>query len=627
MVAVVTNEFSEPAPRLVRVAADGRLDASFDGDGIRPLTAETEGAPDDAVVRDGAVLTAAPADHDRLHLSIRRYDAAGDPDAAFGGDGHVLVEAALTDHTWMRLAWAPDGSVYVGYSAPFTDDGRPVAALSVVRLGADGARDPEYGDFGAARVSFGGEFDRISDVLVDGAGRVVLSAERQPFDRMRVARFAAGTGGIDHSFGDAGVQELHFAPHLASSDGVVELAGGDLLVTGDVVVRDACCLGDTDIGLARLHSSMPHLERFVSIDPVRVLDTRAGGGAVAAGTSRTLPVLGVRTVPATGVSSVVVNVTVVGTTSGGYLTVYEAGRPRPPTSNVDFAAGGTVANLATVKVGDAGALSVYLGGGSAHVLVDVAGYYTDGTTPSAGSGFIPVLPARLLDTRPGRLAGDGAEVAVGPHGTLRLKVAGRGGMPATGVAAVVMTVTAVTPTSTGFVTAWPSGPRPVVSNLNFARRTTSNLVTVKVDAEGFVSLFNSNGTTHLLADVAGYYDPSSAGTPRVVTARRAYDSRRTLAFGPGETRGISPDLHGIPARPGRAVVLNLTVTGATAGTFLTVHPHGSPRPRTSNVNVSPGQTVAVQVVVPASEDGFVSVYNALGSVHLVIDYQGWFQAP
>jgi hypothetical protein len=92
-------------------------------------------------------------------------------------------------------------------------------------------------------------------------------------------------------------------------------------------------------------------------------------------------------------------------------------------------------------------------------------------------------------------------------GTVSLQVTGKGGVPASGVSAVVVNVTAVTPTSAGYITVWPSGAtRTTTSNLNFqAGQNIPNLVVVPVGADGKIQLFNgSGGTVQLLADVTGY---------------------------------------------------------------------------------------------------------------------------
>ena len=127
------------------------------------------------------------------------------------------------------------------------------------------------------------------------------------------------------------------------------------------------------------------------------------------------------------------------------------------------------------------------------------------TTVATPGAFTSLAPSRVLDTR----IGNGAPAApVASGATLRLQVTGRGGVPATGVSAVVLNVTVTRPTATGYVTVFPDGTaQPNASNLNFVPgQTVPNLVVVKVGTGGMVDLTNmSPGSTHLVADVAGYY--------------------------------------------------------------------------------------------------------------------------
>jgi hypothetical protein len=138
--------------------------------------------------------------------------------------------------------------------------------------------------------------------------------------------------------------------------------------------------------------------------------------------------------------------------------------------------------------------------------IDYVQIQTGGTSTGPGTGFLPLAPARVLDTR----IGVGAPVGpVAARDTVHLAVAGVGGVPATGVSAVVLTVTATAPTAPGFLTAYANtaAARPTVSNLNFTPgQTVANLVVVPIGSDGKVALYNgSGGTTHLVADVSGYY--------------------------------------------------------------------------------------------------------------------------
>ncbi|MGW8778601.1 peptidoglycan recognition protein family protein, partial [Streptomyces sp. NPDC055796] len=121
--------------------------------------------------------------------------------------------------------------------------------------------------------------------------------------------------------------------------------------------------------------------------------------------------------------------------------------------------------------------------------------------------FTPVTPKRLMDTR----AGLGVPQAkVGAGGVVTLPVAGTNGVPAAGVTAVVLNVTATNPTEPSFVSVFPSGTtRTSASNLNFTPgQTIPNLVVVPV-VDGKVSFFNNQGTVDLIADITGYF--TSAG--------------------------------------------------------------------------------------------------------------------
>src|SRR5207247_7160663 len=112
-------------------------------------------------------------------------------------------------------------------------------------------------------------------------------------------------------------------------------------------------------------------------------------------------------------------------------------------------------------------------------------------TPSAVGGygtFYRLAPSRILDTRIGLGA---PQNKVGAGKSINVTVDGRGGIPATGVAAVVLNVTVTGPTAPSFVTVWPTGPpRPTASNINFTKgQTVPNLVTVQVGCGGRGRLF------------------------------------------------------------------------------------------------------------------------------------------
>ncbi|MER8041974.1 hypothetical protein [Streptomyces sp. NPDC094032] len=367
--------------------------------------------------------------------------------------------------------------------------------------------------------------------------------------------------------------------------------------------------------------------RFVPVAPKRFLDTRSGTGApkakVGAGGTVKLKVAGVHGVPATGVTAVVMNVTAVAPTSNGFLTVYPDGRPVPSASSLNYTAKRTLSNLVTVAVHN-GTVDLRNSAGTVDVVADVAGYYT--TAEGTGSALTSIDPTRFLDTRSGLGA---PKARVGAGGTVKLKIAGAHGVPATGVTAVVMNVTAVAPTATGFVTVYPDGQAvPTASNINYsAGETLPNLVVVPV-VNGSVVLRNSTGAVDLLADVTGYFSATGAAFTAAEPVR-LLDTRgglgaRAGVVGPGGVVSMRVSgVAGVPSEGVTAVVLNVTVAAPTAGSYLTVSPHGRPRPAVSNLNYPAGRTISNLVVVPVV-DGRITFTNHTGGVQVIADLNGWY---
>jgi hypothetical protein len=386
---------------------------------------------------------------------------------------------------------------------------------------------------------------------------------------------------------------------------------------------------------------------FHALTPARVLDTRIGTGGVAVaplGSGKTLNVQigGQGGVPSTGVSAVVLNVTATNTTAGGYLTVFPAGVTVPVASNLNWARGQTTAKLVTVGLGSSGAVSAYNGPGSADLIFDVAGYYsTPDQTPGPDGLFNPLVPSRLLDTRTGN-GGPMAKLTQGQ--TLNLQVTGRGGVPSSGVSAVVLNVTATNPSAAGYLTVFPAGPAtpPLASTLNFgAAETVPNRVIVGVGISGQVSIFNGAGTTDVVVDVNGWFTdttPGGAGsrfTP--LTPTRILDSRTGTGgfltpWGPSSGRVVGvAGVGGVPLmtdpNPPTAVVANLTVTDTTAAGALIAWPDGAAQPTASDVNWPRGGTVPNPVIVQVGPTGKVDLYNFSGCADVVMDVVGWFTGP
>lgn len=122
---------------------------------------------------------------------------------------------------------------------------------------------------------------------------------------------------------------------------------------------------------------------------------------------------------------------------------------------------------------------------------------------SADGAYHALTPVRILDTRNGN---GSPATPFGPRTTRTLTIAGRAGLPATGVGAVVVNLTATGATAPSYVTAWPKGhPRPNASTLNaVAGIDVANPAILPLGADGSISLYNDAGTVDLVADVVAW---------------------------------------------------------------------------------------------------------------------------
>jgi hypothetical protein len=374
-----------------------------------------------------------------------------------------------------------------------------------------------------------------------------------------------------------------------------------------------------------------------SVTPTRILDTRYGtgasAGAVPAGGTVVLQVTGRGGVPTNDVIAAVLNVTVTAPSAAGFVTVYPSGAAVPSSSNLNFGAGQTVPNLVTVAVSASGQVSLRNGSpGSVQLIADVSGWFGTPATSAGPSGrYNPTVPFRLLDSRSSTPLAAGESRSVQVTGR-----SGSGGaVPPSGVAAVVLNITVTAPTSSGFLTAYPgSTTRPNVSTLNFTRGITrANRVIVGLGNGGTVSVFNSAGTSQVIVDVSGWFTDSTTGSTGstfvpLSTPQRLIDSRTSTAWGAKTARSIGvAGQAGVPslgaAVPPKAVLANVTATGGSAPSYLSVYP-GTARPVASDLNWSPGQTVPNLTVSGLHTDGSVTVYNYTGRVDVVVDIFGWF---
>jgi hypothetical protein len=415
---------------------------------------------------------------------------------------------------------------------------------------------------------------------------------------------------------------------------------------------------------------------FHPLPPARIFDSRPanpvndpapGAKPLSAATATfDIGLLGLGGIPAeaANVLAVVVNITVTDPGANGYLEAYGKGaRPAIPTSIINFAPGQTVPNVAIVRPGDAGALTIGLYGltGTANVVVDVFGWFSSSAyTVADGARLIPTTPSRILDTRDGTGRNGAPAGAIGPKQTIELQIRGADGVspavtdavPAEDtVKGVLLNVVGLTTEPGGAATylsllpdAPAAGVDPTTSNLNLAPGVIkANLVFVPVGADGKIRIFNYQGLTQVVADVVGYMQVVTDTTSRkgrvvpLTSPYRTFDTRQTsfggVALGPGQAEdwsyadfAVSVSIGGAAAGTQLGVIGNLTSAelkrqypNSIAQSYLTAYPSDATRPTSSNLNTIEGPPVPNMAVLKYGANATVRVYNNAGYTHYIFD--------
>ena len=346
----------------------------------------------------------------------------------------------------------------------------------------------------------------------------------------------------------------------------------------------------------------------------------------------------VRAIPA-GASAVALNITAVTPAQPGFVTVWPCDVARPDASNLNFVAGGAVANSVIAPVGASGKVCFY-SNQATDFLVDITGWFSGSTNGVAT--FVGATPRRVIDTRN---AIGGPKVRIPAGGTITIPLAGAAmtrsdGSPETipaDATAVAMNVTAVLPSQAGFFTVWPCGaPMPVASNVNFARGgVVANGVVTSLGSGGAVCLY-SDQQSDVLVDVLGWFGGGAQPPFTGAVPSRLVDTRNAIGGPTGvltpaapksvPVRGVTVSVNGVAQQvpaDASAVALNVTMVEARAAGFATVWPCGAPMPDASNVNFARGGTAANGVIAPIGADGSVCVFTS-ADAHLIVDIAGWF---
>lgn len=297
-----------------------------------------------------------------------------------------------------------------------------------------------------------------------------------------------------------------------------------------------------------------------------------------------------------------------------HVTAWPADQPKPNASVVNALPGEIRANTQIVAASSGRLLvEVTYGSGSVEVIVDLVGVLKPTTLPR--DGRIVPLPSsrRLLDTR--EIA---SPLKPGDVATVRVP------RDLDHVQAMIVNITPVNSAQRGHLTAYPSGTtKPNISNVNVdaAGQTRAAIAIVPVTG-GAIDIFDLAGG-HLVVDMMGYItsataEPSTEGRFVPVVPTRLHDGRD---FGGTASGGAAAPEIGLGRTDIAAAWVNYTMVRPIAHGHSTLHPAGTPKPTTSNLNYTPGSIVANGALVTASDRG-ITAWQMVGGFP-VVDLMGY----
>jgi len=331
----------------------------------------------------------------------------------------------------------------------------------------------------------------------------------------------------------------------------------------------------------------------------------------------------VSTGASTGATAALVNITLTGADSAGYVTAESCDTPVEGLrawSNGNVVPGQTVANLAVVPLDAQGRFCLYQSS-AMHLVVDVQGWFSPSAVSGAnGSLFSPLSPTRVVDTRV-----SGAKTS--PLVKFTIPV----GHAPLGAVAALANLTVTHTDSAGYLTSDSctglADGEQERSNVNFAAAdTVANLAVVPMSGSSFCTLANVG--VHHIVDVQGVFAPAPVGQwgYAPMTPSRLLDTRQcSNGSCPGPNKAGRIVKVQAPAGAS-AVLVNLTLTGATGSGYATAAACSKlvPGPQAqSNANVAKGGTAANLAVVPVDADGSFCVYTS-STTHVIVDLQGTF---
>jgi uncharacterized delta-60 repeat protein len=249
-----------------RFNSDGSPDKSFDRDGVKQIKTLWGSEPSQIeLLRGDRILIGGAAQNNPAWYAtdfvLARLNSNGSIDRSFGKNGSVVSDYEFGDRS---MVVGVDGQGNIAMAGLSNSANTPLS-LVVERYKPNGARDTSFADSGRFKITVDGFDSNLSSLRLLSDGRILLSGkDQQGAMLMRLTK----RGGLDSSFGDAGVRHLNHA----STDVLILRAGGNLS-TVLAIAQNTDSLGvgqDTSQVLLRLRddgSDDPaFVQRYLNID-------------------------------------------------------------------------------------------------------------------------------------------------------------------------------------------------------------------------------------------------------------------------------------------------------------------------------------------------------------------------
>jgi uncharacterized delta-60 repeat protein len=220
---------------LARFNPNGSLDNSFDGDGL--VVTDFFGGVDEAravVIQAGGTVVAVGNTQrggSNYNFAVARYNPNGSLDTSLNGNGKVDVSFFGGDDGAYGMAIQHDSKIVLVGSAFVNNN----YSLAVARLNPNGSLDTSFNGIGKfqGNIGDGGGTDEARGVALQPDGKIVLAgyAPVGGVNNFALVRINPN-GGIDSTFGSAGILTTAFGGGVAIANGVAIQADGRIVAVG-----------------------------------------------------------------------------------------------------------------------------------------------------------------------------------------------------------------------------------------------------------------------------------------------------------------------------------------------------------------------------------------------------------